>query len=181
VLLGVSEFSPALEEKLIRQLLERRVDGLILTGGNRRRAVHDMIKTSGVPLVVTWKLFLEDAELPTVSFDNYRGGFLAMEHLITLGHRKIALICGRTELIDRARERRRAYEDSIIACGLKVDEMLIHEADFQLDCGRDAMRESFAAARTANGCVLRERRSSHRRAPRMRGTWGTIARGIYPL
>jgi LacI family transcriptional regulator len=141
VLLGVSEFSPALEEKLIRQLLERRVDGLILTGGNRRRAVYDMIKASGVPLVVTWKLFLEDAELPTVSFDNYRGGLVAMEHLIALGHRKIGLICGRTELNDRARERRRAYEDSIIACGLKVDEMLIYEADFELDCGRDAMRD----------------------------------------
>jgi LacI family transcriptional regulator len=141
VLLGVSEFSPALEEKLIRQLLERRVDGLILTGGNRRRAVYDMIKASGVPLVVTWKLFLEDAELPTVSFDNYRGGLIAMEHLIALGHRKIGLICGRTELNDRARERRRAYEDSIIACGLKVDEMLIYEADFELDCGRDAMRD----------------------------------------
>ena len=35
VLLGVSEFSPELEEKLIRQLLERRVDGLILIDGDR--------------------------------------------------------------------------------------------------------------------------------------------------
>jgi LacI family transcriptional regulator len=141
VLLGVSEFSPALEEKLIRQLLERRVDGLILTGGNRRRAVYDMIKASGVPLVVTWKLILEDAELPSVSFDNYRGGLIAMEHLIALGHRRIGLICGRTELNDRARERRRAYEDSITACSLEIDEALIHEADFELDSGRDAMRD----------------------------------------
>jgi LacI family transcriptional regulator len=141
VLLGVSEFSAALEEKLIRQLLERRVDGLILTGGNRRRAVYDMIKASGVPHVVTWKLLLEDAELPSVSFDNYRGGLVAMEHLIALGHRKIGLICGRSALNDRARERRRAYEDSIIACGLEVEETLIHEADFELDSGRDAMRD----------------------------------------
>ena len=48
VLLGVSEFSPSLEEKIIRQLLERRVDGLILTGGKRKRAVYEMIKASGV-------------------------------------------------------------------------------------------------------------------------------------
>ena len=84
---------------------------LFLQGEIGERAVYDMIKASGVPLVVTWKLFLEDAELPTVSFDNYRGGLVAMEHLIALGHRKIGLICGRTELNDRARERRRAYED----------------------------------------------------------------------
>src|ERR1700733_9884717 len=41
------------------ELIRNRVDGLILTGGNRRRAVYDMIKAIGVPLVVTWKLFLE--------------------------------------------------------------------------------------------------------------------------
>jgi LacI family transcriptional regulator len=144
VLLGVSEFSPTLEEKLIRQLLERRVDGLILTGGERKRAVYDMIEASGVPHVVIWKLLAESAGSPSVSFDNYRGGLVAMEHLVALGHRKIGLICGHSALNDRARERRRAYEDSIIACGLQVEETLIHEAVFELDSGRDAMRSLLA-------------------------------------
>lgn len=141
VLLGVSEFSPELEEKLIRQLLERRVDGLILTGGERRRAIYDMIEANGTPYVVTWKLLPGNVGPPSVSFDNYRGGLVAMEHLLALGHRKIGLICGRSALNDRARERRRAYENSIIAYGLEVEETLIHEADFELDSGRDAMRE----------------------------------------
>jgi LacI family transcriptional regulator len=141
VLLGVSEFSPELEEKIIRQLLERRVDGLILTGGERKRAIYDMIEANGVPYVVTWKLLPGNAGLPSVSFDNHRGGLVAMEHLIALGHRKIGLICGRSALNDRARERRRAYEESIISCGLEVEARLIHEADFELDSGRDAMRE----------------------------------------
>lgn len=141
VLLGVSEFSPTLDEKLIRQLLERRVDGLILTGGERRRAIYDLIEANGVPHVVTWKLLPGNAGPPSVSFDNYQGGLTAMEHLICLGHRRIGLICGRTVVNDRARERRRAYEDSIRSCGLKIEESLIHEADFELDSGRDAMRE----------------------------------------
>jgi DNA-binding LacI/PurR family transcriptional regulator len=106
VLLGVSEFSPELEEKIIRQLLERRVDGLILTGGERKRAIYDMIEANGVPYVVTWKLLPGNAGPPSVSFDNHRGGLVAMEHLIALGHRKIGLICGRSALNDRARERR---------------------------------------------------------------------------
>jgi hypothetical protein len=139
-----------------------------------------MIKASGIPLVVTWKLFLKDAELPTVSFDNYRGGLLAMEHLIALGHRKIGLVCGRTELNDRARERQRAYEDSIIVCGLKGRRDANTQGRFRARLRSRRNAGSFAAPRTANGCVLRERRSSHRRSPRMRGTWGARAHGYVP-
>jgi LacI family transcriptional regulator len=140
VLLGVSEFSPVVEEKLIRKLLERRVDGLILTGGERRRMIYDLIDAQAVPYVVTWKLMPGDAGAASVSFDNYYGAQLAMEHLVSLGHRRIALVCGRTDVNDRARERRRAYEDAIRACGLPVEPALIHEGDFELDRGRDAMR-----------------------------------------
>lgn len=140
VLLGVSEFSPGMEEKLIRQLLERRVDALILTGGERRRAVYDLIDANGVPFVVTWKLVQESIRRPSVSFDNYKGGRLAMAHLIGLGHRRIALICGRTEVNDRARERRRAYADAMRELGNAPENALIQETDFELDCGRDAMR-----------------------------------------
>jgi LacI family transcriptional regulator len=144
LLLGVSEFSSGLEEKIIRRLLERRVDGLILTGGERRRQIYNMIEDNGVPYVVTWKLLPGDGGPPSVSFDNYRGAMLAMEHLIRLGHRRVGLICGRTDRNDRARERRGAYEDAIAACGLEVESALIRETDFELDSGRDAMRELLA-------------------------------------
>jgi len=156
VLLGVSEFSPTLEEKLIRQLLARRVDGLILTGGERDPALYDLIDGHGIPFVVTWKLVEESSRRPSVSFDNYKGAGMAMQHLVVLGHRRIALICGRTEVNDRARERRRAYEDSMRVLVGAADEALIRETDFELDCGRDAMRgllrhdESLTAVFCAN-------------------------------
>jgi len=140
LLLGNSEFSPELEEKLIRKLLERRVDGLILTGGERQPAVYDLIDAHNVPFVVTWKMLQDRVGRPNVSFDNYKGGCLAMEHLIGLGHRRIGLICGRTCVNDRARDRRMAYEDSMRTNGLPTDNSLIHEADFELVQGRDAMR-----------------------------------------
>lgn len=141
VLLGVSEFSPALEEKLIRQLLARRVDGLILTGGERHPTLYDLIDGHGIPFVVTWKLVEESSRRPSVSFDNYKGGCMAMQHLKDLGHRKIALICGRTEVNDRARERRRAYVDTMIEINGIADLAAIREADFEFDQGRVAMRE----------------------------------------
>jgi LacI family transcriptional regulator len=140
LLLGNSEFSPELEEKLIRKFIERRVDGMILIGGERRRGVYDLVESHRVPFVVTWKSLRERVGRPSISFDNYRGGCLAVQHLIKLGHRRIGLICGRTVVNDRARERRSAYEDTMRENGLVVEDTLIEEAEFELIQGGNAMR-----------------------------------------
>lgn len=143
VLLGVSEFSPSEEERLIRRLLERRVDGLILTGEERSKDLYRLIESNGVPYLVTWKLTKGPAR-PSVSFDNYGAGCLAMEHLIQLGHRRIGLICGRSDVNDRARERRRAYEDALKGLGVPLDNALIYERDFEFIEGRAAMHRMLA-------------------------------------
>lgn len=143
VLLGVAEFSAAEEERLVRKLLERRVDGLILTGGDRPDDLYRLIEKNRTPHVVTWKL-TDGGVRPSVSFDNYQAGRLAMDHLIALGHRRIGLICGRSEVNDRARERRRAYEDALAAIGVERDEGLIYERDFEFIEGRAAMHRMLA-------------------------------------
>jgi LacI family transcriptional regulator len=144
VLLGVSEFSPEQEEALIRRLLERRVDGIILTG-DRRNDHYELIEANGVPYIVTWKL-TGGPDRPCVSFDNYAAGCLAMKHLIDFGHRRIGLICGRSDVNDRAHERRRAYEDSLRNIGISPDPALIFERDFEYIEGRAAMHRMLADA-----------------------------------
>jgi LacI family transcriptional regulator len=141
VLLGVSEFSQLTEDRLVRQLLKRRVDGLILTGGERAQALYDVIRANHVPFVITWKRVEMGTGLASVSFDNYEGARLAMNHLVGLGHRHIALICGRSEVNDRARERRKAYEDVMREIGLGVRADWVHEADFEHAEGRRAMHK----------------------------------------
>ncbi|MCH8189706.1 MAG: substrate-binding domain-containing protein [Proteobacteria bacterium] len=63
----------------------------------------------------------------------------AVDHLVALGHRRIGLICGRTDLNDRALDRRRAFEDSLRRHGLTIDPDLIFERDFEFVEGRGAM------------------------------------------
>lgn len=144
VLLGVSNFSSDEEEQLILQLLKRRVDGLILTGGDRLSSIYNLIETKHVPYIVTWKLIDEEAAHPSVSFDNYLAGRLAMDHLVNYGHRRIGLICGRSSVNDRARERRRAYEDILRENGMDIDADLIFERDFEFVEGRAAMHRMLA-------------------------------------
>ena len=143
VLLGVTEFSPVEEERLIRQLLHRRVDGLILTGSNRSNELYNLIETNGVPYILTWKLTGSETR-PSVSFDNYAAGRLAMHHLQALGHHRIGLICGRTDVNDRASERRRAYEDALTETGIAIDPSLVFERDFEFIEGRAAMHRLIA-------------------------------------
>lgn len=138
VLVGISDFSEPQEASLIHRLLERRVEGLILTGAARAREIYDKIARNGVPLVITWK-HTRDGELPSVSFDNYKAARVAVEYLIALGHRRIGLVCGQTDLNDRALDRRRAFEDSLRTHEIFVNPRLIFEREFEFLEGRSAM------------------------------------------
>ena len=138
VLLGVSDFAPDEERRIIRHLIERRVDGLILTGGGRDPGIYRIIERHQIPYVVTWRLDAA-ANCPCVSFDNYSAGRLAMSHLLELGHRRIGLICGRSEVNDRAFERRKAYEEALAESAIAIDPSLIFERDFEFIEGRTAM------------------------------------------
>lgn len=138
VILGVSDFDPDLETLIIRRLVERRVDGLILTGGEHDPSVFRILNNQNIPFVLTWRLARE-TDIPCVSFDNYSAGRLAMKHLLDLGHRRIGLICGRSDVNDRARERRRAFEDGLAEIGASVDPELVFERDFEFIEGHAAM------------------------------------------
>lgn len=143
VLVGVSEFSPNREATLVHRLLERRVEGLILTGAGRNPELHEKISRNDVPFVVTWKS-TRGTNLPSISFDNYKAARAAVDHLVALGHRRIGMICGRTEVNDRALDRRRAFEDTLAAHGLEVDPALIFERSFEFVEGRAAMHAMLA-------------------------------------
>src|SRR5690606_14280317 len=77
VLTGISEYSGALEDEIVTRLLERRVDGLVLTGVDREAAVYRKINSVGVSFVTTWNVS-NDAKIPSVSFDNFNASMSAM-------------------------------------------------------------------------------------------------------
>ena len=138
VLVGVSDFSEEREAALIHQLVSRRVEGLILTGEQRSPAVYEKIVRNHCPFVITWKL-TRSREHPSVSFDNIKATRAAVDHLLGLGHRRIGLICGRTDLNDRALQRKTAFEQALRDVGIEPDPELIFERSFEFVEGRAAM------------------------------------------
>lgn len=143
VLVAVSEFSPEREAELVHRFIERRVDGLVLTGAARAAVIYDKIRRNRLPFVITWKL-ARDSGLPCISFDNHKAAAMVVDYLTSIGHRRIALICGRTPLNDRAGGRREGFLARMAAHGMKVDERLIVECDFEYVEGQAAMRRVLA-------------------------------------
>lgn len=108
-------------------LQSRRVDGIVvLTGRLTDQAVKAYAKT--MPLVVTGRA-LKAPGLFTLNFDNFEGGRLATQHLIQLGHRRIAFIAGDADHPD-ATERMRGYRAALEAATIAFDPALMVPGEY---------------------------------------------------
>lgn len=70
--------------------------------------------------------------VPTIDADSYGGAVSATELLLSLGHRRIAFMGGRTEL-DSSREREKGFRDAMKAAGVGVDPSLVCESRYDPD------------------------------------------------
>ena len=106
------------EARCIDVLRSRRVDGLIvLTGRLSDTALRSLARQ--LPVVVTGRS-LKAGNLLSMDFDNHEGARQATQHLIDLGHRRIAFIGGDPEHPD-AVDRQRGYRSAVEAAGLRFD------------------------------------------------------------
>ena len=89
------------------------------------------------PLVVVDPLVQIDASIPSVAAANVSGAEQAMQHLLDLGHRRIAAITGPPGWV-ATEERRQAYRAALAVAGIAFDPALELEADFDFEPGAQA-------------------------------------------
>lgn len=82
---------------------------------------------------------------PTVDSDNLHGARLATEHLLGLGHRRIAMLTGRPDL-ESARLRERGYREALAAAGVPADDGLVRVGAYDADVSVEPARELLTAA-----------------------------------
>lgn len=70
-----------------------------------------------------------------ISVNHLQGAYLATEHLIKLGHRKIGCITG-SLILDDARQRLQGYKQALQDNNIKIDEDLIFEGDYSFEKGK---------------------------------------------
>jgi len=111
------------EREAIQVMLAERVDGLLITPVQTGTETIEELKEAGLPFVLLGRHF-DDLETDYVVTDDVEGGFLATEHLIKLGHKRIAMINGPLH-ISSARERFQGYKKALDHYGIELDESIV--------------------------------------------------------
>ncbi len=113
-------------EQAIFQLLDEKVDGLVLCPGlvSPGAAAWDRVRQSGVPLALLGNDIAEAPRLTCVSNDSARCGRLAAELLSKMARGKpVAVIVGSRELADHA-EKVRGFTEAAGTLGLPVADVI---------------------------------------------------------
>lgn len=123
LLLGYTDYSTAREEKLIREMLRRRPEGIILTGGSHTAGARRMLEGAGIPVVETWEL-PENPIDQVVGFSNSDAMALLVTSLAEKGYRKFGYIGGSTLQDTRGNMRRDGVIRSLDELGLPSNRMI---------------------------------------------------------
>lgn len=124
VLLGTYSESLDKQGRVLATLREYRPDGMILcpAGGTSRECLEHFV-ASGVPIVLLSRE-VEGVTLDFAGSDDARGTELAVDHLVGLGHRRIAMLGG-LDTISTGRARHRGYRAGLARHGLPLDPALV--------------------------------------------------------
>lgn len=126
-------YNASAEVEVVRALLMRGVEGLILVGAERRPETWQMIEAGDVPVVLSW---CGDPRFDSVTVDNEAAGRLAATHLIDLGHRAIGVVTGPLAQNDRQRLRVAGIRAAIRDHGLDLPDSRIVEQPYTIAGGR---------------------------------------------
>lgn len=109
------------EQAYLEMVAERRVDGMIIVNSVDRQHTFALLEDGGIPTVLVD--CVETPSIPSVAADNVLGAYLATQHLIELGHQRIAHICGALSL-EVARQRAAGYQQALADFGLEYQQII---------------------------------------------------------
>lgn len=121
----------------LRQLASRRTDGIVLVSSHLMPGASTELAKLNTPLVEVDPVGDAPGHVPSVAATNWRGGLSAVEHLLSLGHRRIGMITG-PEHVPCSRDRMSGYLAGLHRAGIEPDPRLVRQADFMVEGGRSA-------------------------------------------
>jgi LacI family transcriptional regulator len=140
VLLAHTLNVPEREEACIRRFLSRRVDGLFIAPVYRiatEARIYQELVARGVPLVLLGHPAPFCSQFVSVESDDVLGGYAATQHLLKLGHKRIAFLTG-PPATPWTVERLEGYRRALREANLEFDDKLIFQAGRTMDDGAAA-------------------------------------------
>jgi len=122
----------------LRQYRDGRTDGLLIVAPPTDSDMLPALASIGVPVVAV-SAGRQQASVPSVDVDDAYGAKLAMQHLLDLGHRRIAHITGHLNL-ESAQVRLQTYRECMAAANLEAPEEYQRQGYYSPESGADQMR-----------------------------------------
>lgn len=123
VLLGYSNYDIREEERLIEQLLRRRPEAIVVTGGRHTEKARRLLHNSGIPVIETWDLPSQPIG-HVVGFSNAATMDALIEHLVSRGYERIGFIGGDTDGDTRGADRRRGFVRALERRGMDASRLI---------------------------------------------------------
>ncbi len=137
VLLVHTHNVPEREEACIRRILSRRVDGLFIAPvyrmGTEARIYQELLARR-VPTVVLGHTVAFCSQFLSVATDDLLASYAATQHLLKLGHRRIAFFAGPLAT-PWTQERFEGYRRALREAGMDVDDKLVFQAGRTIEDG----------------------------------------------
>jgi LacI family transcriptional regulator len=133
-IVAITEDEPKADRAAAQTLLQRGVDGLVLSTARSDDDFPEELTARGVPFVLA--LRTDGRSLSSVA-DDRLGGYLATRHLLDLGHRRIGLIAG-PSYASSSQGRTNGYRQAMAQAGIEIDPILIVGSTFGIDSGAEA-------------------------------------------
>lgn len=121
------------EQTLFSLLRSRHFDGVVLISGEYDDPRPAFLKNAGIPYVRIGRDPNHD-DLKYVDINNVEAVRTAVEHLIKLGHRRIAMVKGLARDTSSA-DRYEGYKQALHEAGIPLDEELVGDGDWTAACG----------------------------------------------
>ena len=138
VILASSNAESEREIAAVEMLHSKRVDGLVVTSSRVGVLYQDHLDRLGVPVVLVNSHSQQRGRYTfSVSVDNHHGAFLATNHLLELGHRRIAYVTGPADHSDDL-DRFAGYRQALGQVGIVLDQALVVPGTGRLDGGERA-------------------------------------------
>ncbi|MFD0680227.1 MULTISPECIES: LacI family DNA-binding transcriptional regulator [unclassified Paenibacillus] len=129
---------PDKEKRFLTSVLERKMDGIIVTPDFLDEDGIELLQRLKIPVVFLRRRPPQQLEMPFVDVDHYEGTCNAMDYLFSLGHKEIGFI-GMPPYSFTGKERYRGYIDSLKKQGIEPAEKGIIWDGRTMQCGSRSM------------------------------------------
>ncbi|MEX3010690.1 LacI family DNA-binding transcriptional regulator [Hoeflea sp. TYP-13] len=140
LLVASSSYKKGMEEKQIRSLIARGVDGLLLIGDDRDKEIYEYLEKRHIPYVLAWN-YRDKAPHTYVGFNNFQASYDMAKLVIDYGHRRVAMIAGVTEGNDRAFDRLAGVRQALSDSNIPQESFLVVESEYSFDAAGNAFEK----------------------------------------